>query len=99
MRFARPAVAALSLLGLAACTTVAALPGTPEFAAAQVSRGYDCGLRVERGRVLAKLPSDERQRFLAASSRFAVKAYKAPRRCDSGERLAVQRELGLLTRR
>ena len=29
--------AALALLGLAACTTVEPTPGTPEFAAAQVS--------------------------------------------------------------
>lgn len=92
-------LAALPLTGLAACTTLAPLPGTPEYAAAQVSRGYDCGLRVDRAGVIARLPRDERPRFLAASSGFAVKAYKAPRSCDAGERASVQRELAVLTRR
>lgn len=91
--------AALPLALLAGCTTLAPLPGTPEFAAAQVSRGYDCGLRVDRAGVIARLPRDERPRFLSASTGFAVKAYKAPRFCNAGERLRVQRELAALTRR
>lgn len=73
--------------------------GTPEFAAYQVSRGYDCGLRVDRGAILSNIERDDRPRFLAASSSYAVKAYKAPRRCDAIERLSVQNELGRLTTR
>ncbi len=92
-------LAVLPLTGLAACTTLAPIPGTPEYAAAQVSRGYDCGLRVDRAGVLAKLPREERPRFLAASSGFAVRAYKAPRSCDAGERMRVQQELSTLVRR
>lgn len=97
--FPRHALAALSVLGLAACTTVGPSPGTPEYAAAQVSRGYDCGVRVDRARVMARLDREDRPRFLAAGSAFAVKAYKAPRPCDASERSIVQRELGALSRR
>jgi hypothetical protein len=95
----RPWLAALPLCGLAACTTLAPAPGTPEFAAAQVSRGYDCGLRVDRARVLARLPADQRPRFLSAGGGYAVKSYKAPRRCEAGERARVQSELSTLARR
>jgi hypothetical protein len=91
--------AGLALLGLAACTTVEPLPGTPEFAAAQVSRAYDCGLRPDRGRVMARLEREERPRFVAANQAFAVKAYRAPKRCEAPERSSVQRELAGLTRR
>ena len=87
------------LLGLAACTTAGPMPGTPEFAAAQVSRAYDCGVRVDRGRVMARLPREERQRFTAANASFAVKSYKAPRSCDAYERASVQRDLAALARR
>lgn len=87
------------LLGLAACSTVGPLPGTPEYLAARVSRAYDCGLRVNRNRVIAQLDRQERPRFLAANAAFAVKSYKAPRSCDASERSAVQREVGALARR
>ena len=87
------------LLGLAACTSAGPIPGTPEFAAAQVSRGYDCGVRVDHGRVMARLPRDDRQRFMAANAAFAVKSYKAPRSCDSYERASIQRDLAALARR
>lgn len=87
------------LLGPAACTTAGPIPGTPEFAAARVSRGYDCGVRVDRARVVARLPRDERQRFTAANATFAVKSYKAPRSCDAAERASVQRDLAALSRR
>ncbi|WP_156330360.1 hypothetical protein [Bosea vaviloviae] len=87
------------LLGLAACTTAGPAPGTPEFAAAQVSRAYDCGVRVDRGRVLARLPREERQRFIAANAAFAVKSYKAPRSCDAYERASIQRDVTALGRR
>ena len=98
--FAKPCLAGLSLLALAACTsTITALPGTPEYAAARVSRGYDCGLKVDRQGVLARVAREDRQRFLSTSASLAVKSYKAPRRCEAAERLAVQRELALLTRR
>jgi hypothetical protein len=87
------------VLGLAACTTGGPMPGTPEFAAAQVSRAYDCGVRVDRARVLAELPREERQRFMAANAAFAVKSYKAPRSCDGYERASVQRDVTALGRR
>jgi len=87
------------LLGLAACTTAGPTPGTPEFAAARVSRAYDCGLRVDRARVTAGLGREERQRFAAANAAFAVQSYKAPRSCSAAERWSVQREVGALGRR
>ena len=87
------------LLGLAACTTAGPVPGTPEFAAAQVSRAYDCGVWVDRGRVIARLPREERQRFMTANASFAVKSYKAPRSCDASERSSVQRDVAVLGRR
>lgn len=91
---------ALSLtLGLSACTTAGPLPGTPEFAAAQVSRAYDCGLRVDHGRIASRLPPDERRRFTLANAAFAVKSYKAPRACDAAERASVQRDLSALAKR
>ncbi len=73
--------------------------GTPEFAAAQVSRGYDCGLPVQRGQIIAGLERGERARFLAASSGFAVKSYRAPKPCGLMERAVVQQELSGLARR
>jgi hypothetical protein len=95
-----PRLAALSLtLGLSACTTAGPPPGTPEFAAAQVSRAYDCGLRVDRGRVVNRMPKDERQRFAMANAAYAVKSYKAPRACDAAERASVQRDVTALARR
>jgi hypothetical protein len=100
MRLRLPSwIAVLPLAGLAACGTPAPMPGTPEFAAAEVSRGYDCGLTVDRAAVLARLPRDERPRFLSASGSYAVQAYKAPRRCDAAERIRVQGELATLSRR
>ena len=87
------------LLGLAACTTVGPLPGTLEFLAARVSRAYDCGVRIDRNRVIARLDRQERPRFLAANAAFAVKSYKAPRSCDASERSSVQREIGALDKR
>ena len=95
-----PLLAGLPLaLGLSACTTAGPLPGTPEFAAAQVSRAYDCGLPVDRSRVVRRMPREERQRFAMANAAFAVKSYKAPRACDPAERASVQRDVVALTRR
>lgn len=88
-----------ALLTLAACTMAGPLPGTPEFAAASVSRAYDCGLRVDRGRIIARFDPQERPRFVAANAAYAVKSYRAPRACDPLERSAVQREVGALSRR
>lgn len=87
------------LLGLAACNTAGPVPGTPEFLAARVSRAYDCGLRVDRNRVMAPLGRDERSRFVAANAGYAVKSYKAPKSCDAAERASVQRDVGALARR
>ncbi len=90
---------AVLLLALSACTTAGPMPGTPEFAAAQISRAYDCGVRVDRGRVLAGLPREERPRFLSANASFAVKSYKAPRSCDALERASLQKDVAALGRR
>jgi hypothetical protein len=92
-------LAALLALGFPACTAMGPAPGTPEYAASRVSRGFDCGVRVDRARVAARLDRKERARFTAASSGFAVKAYKAPKPCDASERADLQRELGHLARR
>ncbi len=95
-----PLLAGLPLaLGLSACTTAGPLPGTPEFAAARVSRAYDCGLRVDRGRIVGHMRKDERHRFALANAAFAVKSYKAPRACDAAERASVQRDVAALARR
>ncbi len=92
-------LAALLALGFPACTAMGPAPGTPEYAASRVSRGFDCGVRVDRARVAARLDREERARFTTASSGFAVKAYKAPKPCDASERADLQRELGHLARR
>jgi hypothetical protein len=86
-------------LGLGACTALGPVPGTPEYAASRVSRGFDCGVRVDRARIAARLEREDRARFNVAGSGFAVKAYKAPRACDASERADLQRELGHLARR
>jgi hypothetical protein len=83
---------------LGGCQSVAYVPGSPEYAAAQVSRGYDCGLRVERARVAARLRADERPLFRQAGAQAAVRSYNAPKQCSDWERLAVQGELNRLTR-
>ncbi|MCU0885938.1 MAG: hypothetical protein MUC44_13530 [Beijerinckiaceae bacterium] len=67
VRIARRWLAVLAPLALVACQHQSSyLPGTPEHGAAIVSRGYDCGLRVERGRVVASYRGAERQRRAAA---------------------------------
>lgn len=94
----KPLLGCLLLLGLAACTTAGPVPGTVEYAAATVSRGYDCGLRVDRGRIIARLEKQERASFLAVNASYAVKSYKAPHACGSLERERVQGELAALSR-
>ncbi len=87
-------------LALTACQQHNAyMPGTPEYAAAMVSRGYDCGLRVERGRVVAVYQGDERRRLIAANQDFAVRSYNLPRACTETERAAVASELRAIARR
>jgi hypothetical protein len=88
-----------ALLALAGCTTVAELPGKPEYVASRVSRAFDCGLRVDRAGVMAKLQREERARFVAANAAYAVKSYNRPRACDAGERARVQNEVAALARR
>lgn len=99
MTLRKSCLAALAALGLAGCVATGPAPGTPEFAAAQVSRAYDCGLRVDRVRVIARLGREERQRFVAANASYAVKSYKAPRRCEAPERASLQQSLRLGARR
>ena len=84
---------------LAACTAVGPMPGTVEYAAATVSRAYDCGLPVDRDRIIARLDRQDRQRFVAANAGYAVKSYKAPHRCEASERERIRGEIGALARR
>jgi hypothetical protein len=72
------------------------LPGTPEYAAAQVSRGYDCGLRPDRQRIANRLRPEERRRFAQANALYAVRSYNAPQACGSFERSRVGGELNAL---
>ncbi len=95
----KPSLVALAAISLAGCTAVGPMPGTPEFTAAQVSRAYDCGLRVDRSGIIARLPAEQRGRFVAANARYAVKSYNAPRRCEASERERLQQELRLGSRR
>lgn len=100
MRMAPFCVAGSAALLLSACTVGADPgPGTPEFTAARVSRGYDCGIRVDRARILAHMPAQERRRFVVANADYAVKSYKAPKACGMGEREEVRRDLQLLAQR
>lgn len=85
----------LAAAGLAGCVAAGPMPGTPEFTAAQVSRAYDCGLRVDRGGIIARLPAEQRGRFVAANASYAVKSYNAPRHCEASERERLQAELRL----
>ena len=94
-----PCLVLLAAAGLAGCVATGPAPGTPEFTAAQISRAYDCGLKVDRGRIIARLPAEQRGRFVAANASYAVKSYKAPRRCDAPERERLQAELRLGARR
>ncbi|CAD5256382.1 conserved exported hypothetical protein [Bosea sp. 62] len=99
MTLPKPSLVALAAIGLAGCTAVGPMPGTPEFTAAQVSRAYDCGLRVDRGGIIARLPAEQRGRFVAANASYAVKSYNAPRRCEASERERLQAELRLGSKR
>ncbi len=97
LRFRSLVPVLISAAAIGGCQSVAHVPGTPEYAAAQVSRGYDCGLRVERARVAARLRADERPVFRQAGAQAAVRSYNAPRHCSDWERAAVQGELNRLT--
>lgn len=99
MPLLKPCLLIPALLGIGACSAVGPLPDRPEYLAARVSRAYDCGVRIDRNRVIAQLEREERSRFVAANAAFAVKSYKAPRSCDAAERMAVQREAIALARR
>ncbi len=92
---ANASLVALATASFAGCAAVGPTPGTPEFTAAQVSRAYDCGLRIDRSRIIARLPAEQRSRFVAANASYAVKSYNAPRRCETSERERLERELRL----
>lgn len=94
-------LAAGAALGLAGCNAQMAgpIPGTVEYAAATVSRAYDCGLPVDRSRVIARLDREARPAFIAVNAGYAVKSYKAPHACGAAERLRVQSELSALAPR
>lgn len=79
---------------LAACNhPMSAQPGTPEHAAQLVSRGYDCGLRPQRGRIAAAYRGEEHRRFMAANAGLAVRSYNRPVACGERERSQVARDL------
>lgn len=99
MNATKVCLAALAALSLAGCVATGPAPGTPEFAASQVSRAYDCGVRVDRGRIIARLAPEERRRFVVANASYAVQSYKAPRRCEPEERANLQRALRVGGRR
>lgn len=67
--------------------------GTPEYAAALVSRGYNCGLHPNRSRIVAGYSRDERVRFVSANSAYAVRSYNRPVHCGEIERAQVARDL------
>ncbi|WP_306222671.1 hypothetical protein [Bosea beijingensis] len=94
----KPAAAASLSAALAACSVAGPVPGTVEYAAATVSRAYDCGVPVDRSRIIARLDRQDRQRFVAASAGYAVKSYKAPHRCEASEREWIKGEIGALVR-
>jgi hypothetical protein len=86
-------------VALAGCqsTMVRPAPGTPEYAAYITSRGYDCGLNVERGRMLAA--QRQRATYVRAGQAYAVRAYNKPEACGPYERAEVMAELERLARR
>lgn len=96
-----PKLAAATALcaALGACTVAGPMPGTVEYAAATVSRAYDCGVPVDRSRIIARLDRQDRQRFVTANAGYAVKSYKAPHRCEASERERIKGEIGALARR
>jgi hypothetical protein len=95
-------LAAVSVAGLAAgCNGMGAAPppaGTPEYAAFLTSRAYDCGVRVERGRIIARHRGEDRTRYISAGQGYAVRAYKKPEACGLFERERVAAELRALSR-
>lgn len=99
LSLSKPAAAVALFAALGACTVTGPLPGTVEYAAATVSRAYDCGLPVDRNRIIARLDRQDRQRFVAANAGYAVKSYKAPHRCGASERERIKGEIGALARR
>jgi hypothetical protein len=99
MTAAKLSLVALAAASLAGCIAAGPGPGTPEFTAAQVSRAYECGLRVDRSGIIARLPAEQRGRFVSANASYAVKSYNAPRRCEAQERERLQRELRVSARR
>jgi hypothetical protein len=94
-RLGRAAGLLLLLAALSACQSVgvAHAPGTPEYAAALVSRGYDCGLRPNRAGIARPFSGEDRRRFVRAGQELSVKAYNAPRGCGVVERAAISHEL------
>jgi hypothetical protein len=99
LSLSKPVAAVALFAALGACTVAGPLPGTVEYAAATVSRAYDCGLPVDRNRIIARLDRQDRQRFVAANAGYAVKSYKAPHRCEASERERIKSEIGALARR
>ncbi len=73
-------------------------PGTPEHAAYLTSRGYDCGLSVARGRIIASHRGEARARYISAGQGYAVRAYRKPEGCGVFEREQVASALRALAR-
>jgi hypothetical protein len=90
--------AVIAGLLVAGCTTAAMpVPGTPEYTAAILSRGYDCGLPVQRGRIIAQERRERRPEVVRAGQSYAVAAYRAPKGCGPSERQFVANELNRLS--
>jgi hypothetical protein len=101
MRKFCPALAVVTVtLPLAACQGVAHRPepGTPQYAAYLTSRGYDCGLSVQRGRLIAVQRGPDRAAYVSAGQGYAVRAYNKPEGCGTYERAEVAAELRRLAR-
>jgi hypothetical protein len=85
--------AACALLSACQSTGIPYAAGTPEYAAALVSRGYDCGLRPDRAGITRPMGRAERSRFVGTGQVLSVRSYNAPRGCSAVERAAVLNEL------
>ena len=85
---------------MAACTSTMSRPesGTPQYAAFMTSRGYDCGLAVQRGRLIAVQRGADRAAYVSAGQRYAVQAYNKPESCSAYEKAEVAAELRRLAR-
>jgi hypothetical protein len=100
MNFQRVALILVAANLTAGCNSIvgAPSPGSPEYAAFLTSRAYDCGLSVQRGRIIARHRGPERTRYISAGQGYAVRAYAKPEGCGAFERERIAAELRALYR-